>query len=267
MNRGGKSSGQALLIILLVLSVALTTGLALVARTTTDISISEKETASSKAFEAAEAGIEEALKKIEAGELAIDDELILEPGGEKTTVQIKSVVGGEVTKRQIFSGQATTFWLNRISLEGKYFPADDINYNGTALTFCWSGANNLEVAVYYQSGGYKVARNYLNNTGGGDCSGEFGILNGKKVTFTLPSSLPTDNKFVNVRFYGGASEVVTVAAEGAGGASLPKHGTTVEAEATVGDVVRKVRVSQGWPQAPQFFDFAVLSAGGLTKTD
>lgn len=262
MNRGGKSSGQALLIILLVLSVALTTGLALVARTTTDISISEKETASSKAFEAAEAGIEEALKKIEAGELAIDDELILEPGGEKTTVQIKSVVGGEVTKRQIFSGQATTFWLNRISLEGKYFPADDINYNGTALTFCWSGANNLEVAVYYQSGGYKVARYYLVDEG--ECA-NFPELDKKKM-ISLPSAA-VNNKFVNVRFYGGASEVVTVAAEGAGGASLPKQGTTVEAEATVGDVVRKVRVFQGWPQAPQFFDFAVLSAGGLTKTD
>ena len=259
MNRGGKSSGQALLIILLVLSVALTTGLALVARTTTDISISEKETASSKAFEAAEAGIEEALKKIEAGELAIDDELILEPGGEKTTVQIKSVVGGEVTKRQIFSGQATTFWLNRISLEGKYFPADDINYNGTALTFCWSGANNLEVAVYYQSGGYKVARYYLVDEG--ECA-NFPELDKKKM-ISLPSAA-VNNKFVNVRFYStNPSRQVTVAVN----ETLPKQGATVEAEATVGDVVRKVRVFQGWPQAPQFFDFAVLSAGGLTKTD
>ena len=42
---------------------------------------------------------------------------------------------------------------------------------------------------------------------------------------------------------------------------------TVEAEAKVGDVVRKISVFQGWPQVPSFFDFAVLSAGSLTKTD
>jgi hypothetical protein len=46
-----------------------------------------------------------------------------------------------------------------------------------------------------------------------------------------------------------------------------RQGTTVEAEAKVGDVVRKISVFQGWPQVPSFFDFAVLSAGGLTKTD
>ena len=265
MNRGGKSSGQALLIILLVLSVALTTGLALVARTTTDISISEKETASSKAFEAAEAGIEEALKAIEAGQ-ALPGRLTLEPGGEKAEVSVTQDLAGEVTKRQIFPGQATTFWLNSITLDGGIFP-DDIIYGGTALAFCWSGAENIEVAVYYESGGYKVARDYLNNNGGEDCSLAFGIDNGKKVVFTLPASPATNNKFVNVRFYGGVSDVVTVAAQGVGGNSLPKQGTTIEAEATVGDVVRKISVFQGWPQVPSFFDFAVLSEKSLTKTE
>ncbi|HRR05567.1 MAG TPA: hypothetical protein P5325_02065, partial [Candidatus Woesebacteria bacterium] len=110
MKKGENTSGQALLIILLVLSVALTTGLALVARTTTDISISEKETASSKAFEAAEAGIEEALRAIEAGQ-DFPNFLTLEPGGEEAEVKVTQDPTGEVTKRQIFPGQATTFWL------------------------------------------------------------------------------------------------------------------------------------------------------------
>lgn len=254
MKKGESTSGQALLIILLVLSVALTTGLALVARTTTDISISEKETASSKAFEAAEAGIEEALKAIETGQ-PLPLPFTLEPGGEEAAVKVTQGLTGEVTKRQIFPGQATTFWLNSITLDGGIFPAN-ISYGGTALTFCWDGAENIEAAVYYQSGGYKVARYYLG--GGGGCQGlaKSGTIN----------NLPAGKKFVNVRFYGGVSDVVTVAAQGVG-TSLPKQGTTIEAEATVGDVVRKISVFQGWPQVPSFFDFAVLSAGGLTKTN
>ena len=141
MKKGENTSGQALLIILLVLSVALTTGLALVARTTTDISISEKETASSKAFEAAEAGIEEALKAIETGQL-LPTPFILRPGGEEAAVKVTEGLTGEVTKRQIFPGQATTFWLNSITLDGGTFPAN-ISYGGTALTFAGKGRRTL----------------------------------------------------------------------------------------------------------------------------
>ena len=255
MNRGGKSSGQALLIILLVLSVALTTGLALVARTTTDISISEKETASSKAFEAAEAGIEEALKAIEAGQ-DFPNFLTLEPGGEEAEVRVTQDPTGEVTRRQIFPGQTTTFWLNKITLNGENFPAD-ISYGGTALTFCWKGADNLEAAVYYQEGvNYKVDRYYLAGGTTDDCQGLE-----KRASI---DSLPAGANFVNVRFYStDPFKQLTVTTK----ETLPRQGTTVEAEAKVGDVVRKISVFQGWPQVPSFFDFAVLSEESLTKTD
>ncbi len=253
MKKGENTSGQALLIILLVLSVALTTGLALVARTTTDISISEKETASSKAFEAAEAGIEEALKAIETkGDFP--SSLTLNPGGEEAIVTIQqSEAGDEAVRQQIFPGEAATFWLNSITLEGEDFPADDISYGGTTLTFCWDGAENVEAAVYYQDEGYKVARYYLG--GGGGCQG---------LTKSDTINLPTGAKFVNVRFYStDSSQQLTVTTNEA----LSRHGTMVEAEAKVGDVARKISVFQGWPQVPSFFDFAVLSAGSLTKTE
>lgn len=242
------------MIILLVLSVALTTGLALVARTTTDISISEKETASSKAFEAAEAGIEEALKAIEAGQ-ALPTPFILEPGGEEAEVKVTQDLTGEVTRRQIFPGQATTFWLNSITLDGGIFPAD-ISYGGTALTFCWDREENIEAAVYYQDNGYyKVARHYLGGGSGITCPGL-----AKSGTIDLPEGA----NFVNVRFYSTNPFIpLTVTTK----EPLPRQGATVEAEATVGDVVRKISVFQGWPQVPSFFDFAVLSAGSLTKTE
>ena len=54
--------GQALLIVVLVMAVALTIGLAVVSRSITDIKISRQEEESARVFSVAEAGIEEALK-------------------------------------------------------------------------------------------------------------------------------------------------------------------------------------------------------------
>ncbi|MBN1168786.1 hypothetical protein JXA63_02750 [Candidatus Woesebacteria bacterium] len=60
-NKNIVQSGQALLIVLLVMAVALTVVMSSVSRSVTDISVSEVEKDSSRAFSAAEAGIEEAL--------------------------------------------------------------------------------------------------------------------------------------------------------------------------------------------------------------
>jgi len=255
MNRRYSSSGQALLITLLVLAVALTAGLSLVARTITDISISEKESASSKAFEAVEAGIEEALRAIEAGE-GVQENLSLAPGGEEANISINvSEPVGELANREIYSGEATTFWLNYFLLDGEDFPNSDITYSKDKVKLCWSGPNNnIEAAIYYQSGGDKVKREYLSNSGG--C-----LDLDKGVTI---SSLPSGTKFINIRFYGNANDTVTVAMEGMGTA-LPQQGNLITSEATVGDVVRKVTVFQGWPVPPSFFDFALFSGGSLSK--
>ena len=260
MNRR-HSSGQALLITLLVLAVALTAGLSLVARTVTDISISEKESASSKAFEAAEAGVEKALQKIETSGVYSGETFTLQPGGEKAGVKVVvSKPTGELANREIYSGEATTFWLNSFLLNGKDFPSYEeegvtkiLSYGGNNIKVCWSGSDNIEAAIYYQSEGDKVKREYLSGSGG--CLG----LDNKAMI-----SLPSGTKFINVRFYGGDSDVVTVAMEGLG-ANLPRQGNLITSEATVGDVVRKVTVFQGWPVPPSFFDFALFSGGNLSK--
>ena len=254
---GHRSSGQALLITLLVLAVALTAGLSLVARTITDISISEKESASSKAFEAVEAGVEEALRAIEAGE-AVPGSLSLAPGGEEADVSIGvSEPTGELANREIYSGEATTFWLNSYTVDDQTFPDPNeiLVYNGNSVRLCGS-VDGLEAAIYYQGGGgYRVERRYLDLSAPG-CAGL-----DREVTI---DSLPGGTKFINVRFYGDANDTATVAMEGIGG-NLPKQGNLITSEATVGNVARKVTVFQGWPVPPSFFDFALFSGGNLSK--
>ena len=253
--------GQVLLITLLVLVVALTAGLSLVARTVTDISISEKESASSKAFEAAEAGVEEALQAIEAGR-SVPGSLSLAPGGEGAEVSIGvSEPTGELANREIYSGEATTFWLNSFLLNGEDFPNSDITYSSNNVKICWSGSDNIETAIYYyQSGEGKVERRYLLGGSDSDCSG---LSLDKGVTVSsLPGGASDRNKFINVRFYGNADETITVAMIGT---DLPRQGNLITSGAAVGDVARKITVFQGWPVPPSFFDFALFSGGSLSK--
>jgi len=70
------NSGQALLIILLIMAVALTIGLSVVSRSVTDIRISQEQEESARVFSAAEAGLESLLATGEApgsvGDFKID---------------------------------------------------------------------------------------------------------------------------------------------------------------------------------------------------
>src|SRR5690348_4206428 len=60
-NHGGQK-GQAFLIVVLIMIIALTVGLSVASRTVTNLKMSSEEANSQKAFSAAEAGIEQTLQ-------------------------------------------------------------------------------------------------------------------------------------------------------------------------------------------------------------
>lgn len=60
-------AGQAILIVLLVVAIALGFGLSIIAQSTNDVRISQQEDQATRAFNAAEAGIEEAMKNLNVG--------------------------------------------------------------------------------------------------------------------------------------------------------------------------------------------------------
>src|SRR5688572_26536285 len=74
-NYDKHQKGQVALIALLVLTVATTVGLSLIARGVTDISVSRDIEESSRAFSAAEAGVEEALRSGVASAPTFDETL------------------------------------------------------------------------------------------------------------------------------------------------------------------------------------------------
>ena len=253
------SSGQALLVVLLVLSVALTAGLSLVARTTTDVSISKKETESNKAFEAAEAGIEEALKAIEAG-LSVPDFTV--DSGAQVNVGITGIGSADQPViRSLRSGESTTFWLNYFMIDSNEFPNDGINWSGSSLNICWDDdlVERVEAAVYYQENGENKVERYYAGGEDIDCDVD-GFDRG--LEFSVPDGLTYN--IVNVRFYDTDGNK-TVRFVASGDVPLPSQGTVIVSQGEVADVSRKIQVIKGWPELPGFFDFVLFSGGNLSK--
>ncbi|MDD3532318.1 MAG: hypothetical protein PHW57_03270 [Candidatus Shapirobacteria bacterium] len=251
-----KSPGQALLVVLLVLSVALTAGLSLVARTTTDISVSQKEAESSRAFEAAEAGLEEALKKLEVGSGA-DFSFSLE-GSADANVQFISADDGQLATRTLNSGETATFWLNYFSLDGETFPNDSVSWSGDRVDICWDKDEvvKIEATVYYQEGGNFKAKRYYGKTAGVSCGGDFG--QGLEILVSPGSVF----NFINVRFYENLGQVRFLATATP---NLPAQGTVIVSQGQVADVSRRLQIIRGWPELPDFFDFVLFSGANLAK--
>ncbi len=267
-----RSSGQALLIVLLVLSVALTAGLSLVARTTTDISISQKETESNRAFEAAEAGIEEAFRKMEGGFGGDSFSIPTLEGGAEVNVELSDLAADQFMTRSLRSGEAATFWLNYFPLDGKNFPDDSVIWTGSPpssqLDICWSDEavnNRIEIVIYYQQGTTFGLNRYYGQSGGAtNCPSGF------PQGFRIPLDGATNAsrfKFVNVRFYDeDDNRVVRFMAQSSNSSlPLPSQGKVITSQGVTADVSRRVQVIRTWPELPDFFDFVLFSGGSLSK--
>lgn len=258
-----RQSGQALLVILLVMFVALTVSLTVLFHTTTDIKLSRELDESSQAFSAAEAGVEEGLLGVVAsgGEdiaSGVRFDYVVSPAGEGSD----PFSLGKLEKEN-----AGTLWLANYGDWAKVYDADTI-------TLCWraDGADipDMEAIVVYKEGSdYKVARHFLKS---GDASGgteNCGDPDGTNYPYQTDIALPTD---LNVTLLAlrlkpiGADAFVSVdPPESVADNSLPSQGKEVVSTGRVGDTVRKIRVVKSYPVWPEIFDYVLFSGGGLTK--
>lgn len=158
------SSGQALLIILLVMAVVLTIGLSVVSRSVTDINISQQSEDSARAFSAAEAGIEQALLLGTNGTLNLST-------GTSVNVSTREVAYGDnwyIYPTQLSTDQVMTVWLsnyNNSSCPGENYCGVS---TGNNMRIYWgnpgTSSNNgntpaMEVSIYYKDvTSYKVGK-------------------------------------------------------------------------------------------------------------
>ena len=163
MNSREKSSGQegqALLISLLVLSVATTVVLALIGRTTTTVSVTAQTEESAKALAAAEAGIEQALM---AGTGVSGSYTVA--GSAYTYVVDQFAIGGGTGvysfPAKTLKGTTEILWLSPHNSLGILDESGSNDYN-QGLSICWSSESTVPAIVvsllYINGGSYRIAR-------------------------------------------------------------------------------------------------------------
>ena len=273
MKKMRKNSGQALLIILLVMAVGLTVGLAVISRSVTDVGISRQEEESARVFSVAEAGIEEALK------LGFAPPEGVEIGGITATVSQTNL-----GKTQEFAfpgeyevGDIQTLWL----VEHKEDGTLDTNnkYSANSIDIYWGKEGGitpaLEVTLIYDQAGTKIMRWALDPDNSRRASNSFDSadagnfqIGGKTFKYkkTL-SSLPCSTNIcyaLRLRLlYNNQPQILGAK----GTTSLPSQGTCYESVATNPQtgVTRKVRQCQLHKAPPGIFDYVLYSEGDLRK--
>lgn len=274
MNRRPSQSGQIVLIVLLVLTIALTVALALIGRTTTDVIISSQTEDSSRAFSAAEAGIEQALK---LGAVPNGPQ-VLSPG--VTYSVTVSNVGGAAGVYQFPQktprGEAETLWLVNHNADGTL--AETPTYTASSLDLCWSSETTSPAVavsvIYKRSGAYYLAK------------GAYDPNASRRVTNNFSAPTASSGGCGNASFY---LQTLTFSDLGINSASdavlmlrirplysntqlavnssvaLPLQGDKIESTGTLNTgVTRKVIVYQEYRAASGIFDAALYSQGSLS---
>lgn len=260
--------GQALLILILVMAVGLTVGLSLSTRSVSDLKVSGQTEDSSRAFSAAEAGIEAALK----GDTALSGTV----GNGSYALSILTAGGND---SPFPLGDLAVFDTYTVWLVG-HNAAGDLDwatvYAGNTIDLCWQKAESgspepaMEATVLYKDLGnvYKIWRgaydsdavrragNFFAGTDSGTCAG---LAN--KKTINLSSLIGTKIALRLRPFYAKAS--VSVAPLVAN--NLPGQGLSISSVGTSGQTTRKVLVTQSYASLPPIFDYVLFSGKDANK--
>ena len=257
-------AGQMLLVVVLVMIVALTVGLSVVSRTITNLRLSKQNEQSQLAFQAAEAGIEQALQSNQGSPNALSfannasyTSSITNPQGKNFLINEGDTVtqdeGGDVWLSQYpgftsqVSGAITVYWST-----------DD-------QTSCVSGAGSatrpaIEVIVLSGSTTNPTLNKYLYD----NCARIPGA-----VTNSPAGGVFQDTTFnyktasINVT-QGIIMKVIPIYASSKIGISssvdLPTQGTVIDSTGISGETVRKVRYFSSYPQIPlEVFPYSIIS--------
>lgn len=273
-----KNSGQVILIILLVTAVGLTIGLSLVSRTINDVKISSQVAESSKAFSAAEAGIETALRNADfgTGNLTVSGSdvnyIVSKLGGDEATFVLNNVA----------IGNSQTFWLVDHEDDGTISPNPVKAYDGSLVQLCWGPLSGvppivpaMEVTMLFKSGStYKIGKvaydpnagrtgqnNFkLADSAGGYCDGRTyrAQINFAADFGTINSDVPIYLRLMPVY----ANTDIALTPEGGIGGGHPfavQGKQIVSTGKTSNGVARRLNVLQGYTALPPVFDFTLFT--------
>jgi len=286
-----KESGQALLLVLLSMSVVLTVVLSILARSTLDIGVSTRSEESVRAFSAAEAGIEQALVGVlNAGPVDIGNATF-----NASVTSYSSGVSEFILPSSLYSGESATVWFvshdpitGNLSCTGPENPC----FTGNEIQVCWGKENTpadlnntpaIEVSIIYlsTSGDYttaKIARvvvdpNDIRRTSNSFSPPSGGVIceiDSQKFAFKYKFNLvslgvnTSGLQLARLAILYNTDMGHPVSVKVFGG-TLPAQGVAINSSGVSGSSTRKVEVVRGFKELPGIFEPVVISYGGITK--
>lgn len=270
MKRNKK--GQIALIVLLVLVIMLTVGLAVVSRTVTEIKVSEHEKEAVRAFSAAEAGIEEVLRNVSTyvgatnraidvgvGEAKITTYVTVSEITNNVETEIKKNASTKIDLNGASSGltQLTIYWVKNNDDENPPGPCSESNTPASLeiIVYKKDSSNNYSTRRYAYN-----ACSDLNDDNGFDTATTVdysGLLRRAEVT---PIVVGQD-MLVSIR---ALYRKTTVRVVGNVDLPLQQYRITSRAVGTGGEA-KAVEVQRTISALPEIFDYALFSGGSLVK--
>jgi Tfp pilus assembly protein PilX len=296
--------GQALVLVLLSLSVVLTIVLFILSRTVTDISISSSQEASVRAFSAAEAGVEKAL---------VTGLSNLSDSWEKAKYVATTTAYAANSKNfnypiPLYAGDSMTTWFSAHDADGNLnCPSTNPPcFTGNTIKVCWGTPGTaasatttpaIEGTVYYTKNPDaadnlpklskltlvrftadpnlgRTPSNSFTGASAGTCT-----IDGKEYAFNATISLlglgvPNNVlssangglQLMRVRmlYNSDTTQPIGVTVNFAGNSSLPSQGQSVDSSGTAESTNRRVVVFQAWPEFP-FAGNALFVPPGITQ--
>ncbi len=281
------NDGQMLVLMLLIMIVGLTVGLFLVGRTTTDIAVSTKIAEATRAFNAAEAGVEEAIRT----SAITQNSLVPFASGASYSLATNDLGGAGIyppSKDVAFKvGNSFTAWLVQHDGSGNLtIPAIGTKfYNSNFLDICFTTSPTtpavvpgITVTVYYRDAtgliksaytGYdgvaaRVLTNHfrpLNVLAGSVCRVNYNYF--VRVNFNSDFGSSLDLAVASIALV--AVRIRPVYADTYIGvsafspATLPKQGIDIVSTGNVGESTRKIQVKEPYLVPAPFMDSAIYS--------
>ncbi|MFZ1721441.1 MAG: hypothetical protein WAU07_02965 [Microgenomates group bacterium] len=245
-------SGQVAVVVLLIMVVLLTIGLSIATRTTQEVFLSQQQAESSRVFNAAETGVEDALSQdFEALTGSVTNVTTIDGVDVNYTISASDTLETRLTEglsamvdlNQSVSGNLTVRWARETPCNDK-----------ASLIF----------SIYYMTGG----RNRVRHVAVGPNSGcrSDGFTNGNPINvdgYTMGYNLPVtvNDRFVRIKAVYNDTHVSV------SGNNLPDQFYNVRSEASneQGDEQRTIQVTRTLSVAPSIMDYAVYSGASLLK--
>ena len=255
LKKSNYQSGQAGLIILLLTVVVLTVGISVASRSTTDVKLSRQEEESNRAYNAAEAGVEQALSQnlnfpgeIYSGTTSVDSNI-------NVNYSIQKI---NILETRLFQGLSAQADVTGVGA-------------GQGITIQWAKEPNcaanpsaLLFTIFRRSGGNITARNGAitpcNRGDGYTLVGAVGT-NGYLRQATIP--LGSGDIFVRIKPVYNDTHIRVSGS----GWNLPTQYYKVRsvADNQQGDESRAVEVNRTKPVAPSLFDYVVFSGNTISQ--